>query len=84
ILALFASERTQSTLFGVTIQASWYQSLNPIFIFILTPVFVTIDLPEKTEMNLYSALTEEQKTVYLAYLRQMREEITSMDSEAFK
>ncbi|HFL0959743.1 TPA: DEAD/DEAH box helicase, partial [Enterococcus faecium] len=42
------------------------------------------DLPEKTEMNLYSALTEEQKTVYLAYLRQMREEITSMDSEAFK
>ncbi|WP_165005403.1 MULTISPECIES: DEAD/DEAH box helicase [unclassified Enterococcus] len=42
------------------------------------------DLPEKTEMNLYSALTEEQKTVYLAYLRQMREEISSMDSEAFK
>lgn len=42
ILALFASERTQSTLFGVTIQASWYQSLNPIFIFILTPVFVTM------------------------------------------
>ncbi len=42
------------------------------------------DLPEKTEMNLYSALTEEQKTVYLAYLRQMREEITSMDSETFK
>ncbi|OQO70660.1 Snf2 family helicase [Enterococcus villorum] len=42
------------------------------------------DLPEKTEMNLYSALTEEQKTVYLAYLRQMREEISSMDSESFK
>lgn len=42
------------------------------------------DLPEKTEMNLYSALTEEQKTVYLAYLRQMREEVASMDAEAFK
>lgn len=42
ILALFASERTQSTLFGVTIQASWFQSLNPIFIFVLTPVFVTL------------------------------------------
>ena len=27
---------------GVPIQASWYQSLNPIFIFILTPVFVTL------------------------------------------
>ena len=45
---------------------------------------VLSDLPEKTEMNLYSALTEEQKTVYLAYLRQMREEISTMDSEAFK
>ena len=42
------------------------------------------DLPEKTEMNLYSALTEEQKTVYLAYLRQMREEVSAMDSESFK
>lgn len=42
ILALFASERTQSTLFGMTIPASWYQSLNPIFIFALTPVFVTL------------------------------------------
>ncbi|MFV0560803.1 MAG: peptide MFS transporter [Enterococcus sp.] len=42
ILALFASERTQSSLFGITIPASWYQSLNPIFIFILTPVFVSL------------------------------------------
>ena len=42
------------------------------------------DLPEKLEKNYYSALTEEQKTVYLAYLRQMREEISSMDSAAFK
>ena len=42
ILALFASERTQSTLFGMTIPASWYQSLNPIFIFSFIPVFVTL------------------------------------------
>ncbi|EOS7977333.1 peptide MFS transporter [Enterococcus hirae] len=42
ILALFAQERTQSTLFGMNIPASWYQSLNPIFIFVLTPVFVTL------------------------------------------
>lgn len=42
------------------------------------------DLPEKIETNYYSALTEEQKTVYLAYLRQMREEISSMDSATFK
>ncbi|MGX7195737.1 DEAD/DEAH box helicase [Enterococcus olivae] len=42
------------------------------------------DLPEKLETNYYSALTEEQKTVYLAYLRQMREEISGMDSSTFK
>lgn len=42
------------------------------------------DLPEKTETNLYSALTEEQKTVYLAYLRQMREEVSLMDTADFK
>lgn len=42
ILALFADERTNNTLFGMTIQASWYQSLNPIFIFMLTPIFVTM------------------------------------------
>ncbi|KAF1303413.1 MULTISPECIES: peptide MFS transporter [Enterococcus] len=40
ILALFAAERTQSTLFGLTIPASLYQSLNPLFVVILTPVFV--------------------------------------------
>lgn len=40
ILALFADERTQSTLFGFTIRSSWYQSLNPIFVVLLTPFFV--------------------------------------------
>ncbi|MDR0922561.1 MAG: DEAD/DEAH box helicase [Lactobacillales bacterium] len=42
------------------------------------------DLPEKIEMNLYSSLTEEQKTVYLAYLKQMQSEITGMDAATFK
>lgn len=42
------------------------------------------DLPEKIEANMYSVLTEEQKTVYLAYLRQMREEVSLMDEAAFR
>lgn len=42
------------------------------------------DLPEKIESNLYSALTEEQKTVYLAYLRQMQAEVQQMDGAAFQ
>ena len=42
------------------------------------------DLPEKLETNYYSALTEDQKKIYLAYLRQMREEISQMDAAAFK
>ncbi len=45
---------------------------------------VLSDLPEKIEMNYYSALTTEQKTIYLAYLRQMQEEISQMDSSTFK
>ena len=40
ILALFAAERTQSTLFGIHIPASMYQTLNPLFVVLLTPVFV--------------------------------------------
>jgi hypothetical protein len=42
------------------------------------------DLPEKLETNYYSVLTEEQKKIYLAYLRQMREEIAQMDTVAFR
>lgn len=45
---------------------------------------VLSDLPDKIENNLYSTLTEEQKTVYLAYLRKMQEDISQMDGEAFK
>lgn len=42
------------------------------------------DLPEKLETNYYSALTDEQKKVYLAYLEQMREEVSAMDEAEFK
>lgn len=42
ILALFANERTNDTLFGLSIAPSWFQSLNPIFVVVLTPVFVTL------------------------------------------
>ena len=42
ILALFAASRTQSTIFGVTVPASVYQTLNPLFVVILTPLFVWI------------------------------------------
>jgi SNF2 family DNA or RNA helicase len=45
---------------------------------------VLADLPEKIENNLYSVLTEEQKTVYLAYLKQMQENVSQMDHDAFK
>lgn len=45
---------------------------------------VLADLPDKIENNLYSTLTEEQKAVYLAYLRKMQEDISQMDGEEFK
>lgn len=42
------------------------------------------DLPEKLERNYYSALTDEQKKVYLAYLRQMQEKVAQMDGATFR
>lgn len=42
------------------------------------------DLPDKIETEVFSTLTEEQKTVYLAYLKRMSQEIEGMDSAAFK
>lgn len=41
------------------------------------------DLPDKIETDLYSDLTEEQKTIYLAYLKQMQEQVVSMDDGTF-
>ncbi|MHC5217040.1 DEAD/DEAH box helicase [Enterococcus sp. LJL128] len=45
---------------------------------------VLADLPEKIENNLYSTLTEEQKAVYIAYLRKMQDDVSQMDQDAFK
>ncbi|WEG74349.1 DEAD/DEAH box helicase [Vagococcus intermedius] len=42
------------------------------------------DLPDKIETNLYSALTDEQKKVYMAYLRQMQASVNGMSSTDFK
>ncbi|MFE2928777.1 peptide MFS transporter [Streptomyces goshikiensis] len=38
-LALFAKDSTDSTLFGFAFPESWYQSLNPLFVMALAPVF---------------------------------------------
>ncbi|WP_338449660.1 peptide MFS transporter [Niallia oryzisoli] len=39
ILASFADKRTQLKFAGMTISPAWFQSLNPLFIIILAPVF---------------------------------------------
>ena len=39
------------------------------------------DLPDKVETDLYSHLTEEQKTVYVAHLRQMQKSLAGMSSK---
>lgn len=42
ILALYASERTELSIFGFAISPAWFQSLNPLFIITLAPVFAWI------------------------------------------
>ncbi|ASK61482.1 MFS transporter [Virgibacillus phasianinus] len=42
ILALYAKERTELSFLGFDIYASWFQSLNPLFIIILAPVFASL------------------------------------------
>jgi POT family proton-dependent oligopeptide transporter len=42
ILALYADKRTQLEFAGMTISPAWFQSLNPLFIIILAPVFAWI------------------------------------------
>lgn len=39
ILAEYADKRTQLSAFGITLKSSWFQSLNPLFIITLAPVF---------------------------------------------
>jgi POT family proton-dependent oligopeptide transporter len=38
-LSLFADGKTADTLFGMDFPATWYQSLNPLFVMALAPVF---------------------------------------------
>ncbi|GAA0597206.1 peptide MFS transporter [Virgibacillus siamensis] len=42
ILALYAKERTELSFMGLDIYASWFQSLNPLFIILLAPVFAAM------------------------------------------
>lgn len=39
ILAMYADQRTQLNFAGLELQASWFQSLNPLFIILFAPVF---------------------------------------------
>ncbi|MGW4034099.1 peptide MFS transporter [Streptomyces sp. NPDC004838] len=41
-LALFAKNDTQSTLFGFDFPESWFQSLNPLFVMALAPLFAML------------------------------------------
>lgn len=45
---------------------------------------VLLDLPEKVESNLLSTLTQEQKTLYLAQLRQMQQQLAGMKGQDFQ
>lgn len=42
ILALYAKERTDLSFMGIDLYASWFQSLNPLFIIMLAPVFAAM------------------------------------------
>ena len=42
VLARFADEQTQNNLGWIHIQPAFYQSLNPLFIVLLTPIFATL------------------------------------------
>ncbi|MFE0424190.1 peptide MFS transporter [Streptomyces sp. NPDC058953] len=42
VLALFAKNDTQSSLFGFDFPESWFQSLNPLFVMALAPVFAML------------------------------------------
>ncbi|MFE9560986.1 peptide MFS transporter [Streptomyces sp. NPDC006487] len=41
-LALFAKDSTDSTLFGFNFPESWFQSLNPLFVMALAPLFAML------------------------------------------
>lgn len=41
-IALFADQLTNNTVAGMEIPSAWYQSLNPIFVILLTPIFAAL------------------------------------------
>lgn len=42
ILATYANDRTNLNFFGITLKSSWFQSLNPLFIITLAPMFAML------------------------------------------
>lgn len=42
ILAEYADKRTQLDIWGITLKSSWFQSLDPMFIILLAPVFASL------------------------------------------
>lgn len=42
ILATYADERTQLSIGGFELKSSWFQSLNPLFVITLAPLFATL------------------------------------------
>ncbi|MGY0693470.1 peptide MFS transporter [Virgibacillus sp. FSP13] len=64
ILARFADQRTDLSLAGFELQSSWFQSLNPLFIVLLAPVFAWLwirlgksqpSTPKKFSLGLFFA-----------------------------
>lgn len=41
-MAMFAKDLTDNVVLGWTIPASWYQSLNPLFVILLAPLFIRL------------------------------------------
>ena len=42
VLTVFADEKTRTTLLGIEVPSSWYQSVNPVAILVLAPVFAGV------------------------------------------
>ncbi|UII55853.1 peptide MFS transporter [Cytobacillus spongiae] len=64
ILANYADKRTQLEFAGITISPAWFQSLNPLFIILLAPVFAWLwvklgdrqpSIPKKFSLGLFFA-----------------------------
>ena len=48
ILATYADERTQLSFGGIQLQSSWFQSLNPLFVITMAPLFAMLWLKWET------------------------------------